>query len=63
MPTKLDENTKALIDSMSQEEMARSWRFEPAGSWLFQGEISEYFQKRFAELGGLAPAISKKIGL
>ena len=54
---------KAQIDVMSREEMARRWRFAPVGDPMFQGEVGDYFEKRFKELGGFSPEISKKIGL
>lgn len=55
---------KKLIDSMSQEEMARLWRFAPTGHPYFDRRLPlfEYFEKRFKELGGFSPTISKKIG-
>jgi hypothetical protein len=55
---------KLKIDNMTQEEMASLWRFAPAGHVLFRNDLpfSEYFQKRFKELGGFTPEISKKIG-
>ncbi|KKM13661.1 hypothetical protein LCGC14_1713990 [marine sediment metagenome] len=56
---------KADIDSMSQEAMARLWRFAPTGHPYFNSTLplSEHFKKRFDELGGFTPAISKDIGL
>ena len=56
------EQMKAKIDAMSREEMAREWRFAAAGSSLFQGDTGEYFEKRFKELGGWSPDLSKKVG-
>jgi hypothetical protein len=55
---------KLKIDNMTQEEMASAWRFTPAGHILFRRDLplSEYFQKKFKELGGFTPEISKKIG-
>ncbi len=54
---------KEKIDAMTQEEMAWEWRFglEGFGSML-NGQAGIYFQDRFTELGGMTPAISKKIG-
>lgn len=56
------EDTKQRIDNMDREEMARHWRHAPIGDPLFFGEAGEYFEKRFRELGGFSPEISKKIG-
>jgi len=58
----LNDEIKKQIDNMGQEEMAKKWRFAPAGDPMFQGEAGNYFTKRFNELGGFTSAISKKIG-
>lgn len=52
------------INKMSQEDMARLWRFAPSGHPYFDNTIPLYgvFKKRFDELGGFTPEISKKIG-
>lgn len=52
---------KEAIDAMSQEEMARLWRFAPAGHPYFDSRLPlvEYFEARFK---GFTPGISKKIG-
>lgn len=52
------------IDKLSREDMARAWRFhEPGHAYFVSGtEVQEYFDKRFKELGGFSPSISKKIG-
>lgn len=53
-----------IIDEMSQEDMARVWRFAPSGHHYFDLSLPFYerFKKRFDELGGMTPTISKKIG-
>lgn len=53
---------KDRIDAMSREEMARLWRFAPAGDPLFQAEVGKYFEQRFKKLGGFSPQISKSLG-
>lgn len=56
---------KQKIDSMTHEQMARLWRFATVGQKYFDvrnSEIFNYFAKRFKELGGMTPEISKKIG-
>jgi hypothetical protein len=45
---------------MSQEEMARLWRFAPSGHPVFSNDLPLF--GRFEELGGMTPEISKKIG-
>lgn len=59
----IPEDVKHYIDSLSREDIARLWRFAPAGHPLFQGEVGEYFKERFLSLGGFSPEISKEIGL
>lgn len=53
---------KARIDSMSQEDMCRQWRFGLAGDSLFAGDTGDYFIKSLKEKGGFTPEISKGIG-
>ena len=55
---------KKCIPTMTQEEMARLWRFAPSGHPVFDAKypLFEMFEKRFKELGGFTPEISKKIG-
>jgi hypothetical protein len=52
------------INNMTAEQMARLWRFAPAGHEYFvSGSVlNEHFKKRFKELGGMTPEISKRIG-
>ena len=52
------------INNMSQEEMARLWRFSSSGHKYFDKSkpYFEIFNKRFQKLGGFTPEISKKIG-
>jgi hypothetical protein len=52
------------ISRMSHEEMARSIRFAPSGDPLFDDRLPLYeiFSKRFNELGGWTPELSKRIG-
>ena len=52
------------INKMSRIEMAHLWRFAPSGHKYFDLRLPYYdiFKKRFAELGGFDPSISKAIG-
>ena len=52
------------IDKMSQIDMARLWRFSPSGHPVFDTTLPLHkrFDKRFKELGGFTPEISKSIG-
>lgn len=53
------------INEMPHVEMARLWRFAIAGHPVFDKTLPlfDIFQKRFSQLGGMTPAISKEIGL
>ncbi len=55
---------KERIDKMSHIEMARLYRFAPAGHPCFNTQLPlhEYFAKRFASLGGMTCRVSKAIG-
>ena len=63
--TKEDRKTIDDINEMSQESMARLWRFAPAGHPYFDSTkpFSTVFDKKFKALGGFTPTISKRIGL
>jgi hypothetical protein len=52
------------IDAMTQEEIARLWRFAPSGHPAFvSGSLeNKRITERFAQLGGMTPEISKRIG-
>lgn len=54
----------AKINGMSHVGMARLWRFAPPGHPFFDRKRPYYeiFKKRFEELGGMTPEISKEIG-
>ncbi len=54
----------AAIERLSRMEMARLWRFAPAGHRYFKTgtPLEVAFAKRFKELGGFSPAISKALG-
>lgn len=51
------------IGKMTQDEMARLWRYAPSGHPIFDSQLPlfEAFQKRFKELGGMTPEVSKRI--
>lgn len=49
------------IAEMTHEELARAWRFSPSGDF-WSGSKGEYAAKRFIEMGGWNPQLSKKIG-
>ena len=51
------------INQMSQMEMASLWRNAPSGHPYFDSTLPFFkvFDKRFKELGGFTPEISKAI--
>jgi len=62
-----EESARALmerIDKMSHVEMARLWRFAPAGEPIFEydSKAFRHFKERFMSFGGMTPEISKQIG-
>ena len=58
------EEEKKKIDGMSRYDMAKLWRFARSGHPYFRTDVPlyDYFKKRFDELGGFSPGISKAIG-
>lgn len=63
----LDERGKALMEAVevfTHEDMARLWRFCPAGTiWFDPNHPACWaFAEKWARLGGMTPELSKKIG-
>ncbi len=58
------EEITAEIKELSRYEMCRLWRFAPSGHRYFDNTRPYYviFKKRFDELGGFSPEISKQLG-
>ena len=55
----------AYIRTMSHMDMAYMWRFTPSGHPYFNTDyplLTRAFADRWELLGGMTPAISKKIG-
>ena len=50
------------VNAMSHEELARRWRFDPAGSWHNGDPVTERAKERLNALGGITAEISKKLG-
>lgn len=65
--SKLTDEVKKSIDSMSYETMLSKWRFCSIGDKLFNGESGKYFAERMAKLRlelpeGEHTRTSKRIG-
>jgi len=63
-PEKLAEETN-IINAMDRYEMCRMWRFSAAGSCKYFDTTTPLWpiwEKRFKELGGFSPEISKSLG-
>jgi len=60
----LEEKEIEKINQMSQYEMASLWRFAPSGHPYFDKTkpFFKVFDKRFKQLGGFTPTISKSLG-
>jgi hypothetical protein len=52
------------INTLSRKDMAYLWRFSPASHPYFRSKLPYFkvFVKRFMELGGWSPELSKEIG-
>lgn len=58
-----EQKDKARIDAMTREQLGRSIRFAAIGAWPWdKSDSGEYALKRFEELGGWTPELSKTIG-
>ena len=53
---------KQEIDSMSQYELCKKWRFAPVGDPLLQGDTGNYFAQVMKDKGGMTSEISKSLG-
>ena len=60
----IDQRIVDKINSLSRIEMAFLWRFASLGHLYFRADKPYYeiFKKRFDELGGFNPTLSKAIG-
>lgn len=51
-----------LLLQANQEQLARWYRFLPSGDTKEQQKIMDRIAERFKRLGGMTPALEKKIG-
>ena len=50
------------VEKARHEELARWYRFLPSGDSKDQQKILDRVSERFKKLGGMTPALEKKIG-
>jgi len=54
--------TMARIEKASHEQLAKWYRFLPAGDTPEQKKIMDRLAERFKKLGGMTPDLSDRIG-
>lgn len=55
--------TLLQVENASHEQLARWYRFMPAGDTEEQHKIMDRIAERFKEMGGMTNEISNKIGM
>jgi hypothetical protein len=55
--------TPQEVEKADKEQLARWYRFLPAGENGADQEIMKRIAQRFLKLGGMTPELSKKIGM
>jgi hypothetical protein len=63
MSQRPDFPTTREVQKATKEQLARWYRFLPSGDTPEQQRIMMLIEKRFKSLGGMTPALSKKIGV
>jgi hypothetical protein len=58
----LTSQTMEQVEKATHEQLAPWYRFLPSGDTKEQQKIQDRIAERFKELGGMNPALSKKIG-
>ena len=54
--------TMEQVERANHEQLGRWYRFLPSGDTKEQQKVLDRIAERFKALGGMTPAISKKIG-
>ena len=62
MSNRPDLPTLEQVEKASHEQLARWYRFLPSGDTRDQQKILDRVSERFKKLGGMTPALEKKIG-
>lgn len=55
--------TEAQVEKADREQLARWYRFLPAGETPAQRKLMDRIAERFKKSGGMTPELSAKIGL
>lgn len=62
MHERRDFPTMEQVEKASHEQLARWYSFLPCGDTTEQKKIVDRITQRFKKLGGMTPALEKKIG-
>ena len=62
MGNRPDFPTMEQVEKANREQLARWYRFLPSGYTRDQQKVLDKVAARFKKLGGMTPAIEKKIG-
>jgi len=62
MSNRPDFPTMEQVEKASHEQLARWYRFLPSGDTREQQKILDKVSEKFKKLGGMTPALEKKIG-
>lgn len=62
MSNRPDFPTIEQIENADHEQLARWYRFLPCGDTADQKKITDRIAERFKKLGGMTPALDRRIG-
>lgn len=62
LDTRPDFPTMEQVEKADHEQLARWYRFLPAGDSKDQQKVMDKISERFKKLGGMTPTLEKKIG-
>jgi len=62
MTERRDFPTIEQVEKADREQLARWYRFLPAGDTKDQQKVMDKISERFKKLGGMTPMLEKKIG-
>jgi hypothetical protein len=62
LDTRPDFPTMEQVEKADREQLARWYRFLPAGDTKDQQKVMDKISERFKRFGGMTPTLEKKIG-